>query len=381
MRQLLRIARCTKALVIKETTQMIRDRTVIVLGIVIPIVLILLFGYGMSFDVKGVKLGIVDGTKTAMSTAVVQEFKHNELFVTRGFNSEIEGREALRKFEVEALLLLRQQNAQPEIQILVDGTDAPRALAVKTAIQGSVTVTMERLGLQQNRLDLVPRMWFNESSESRWYLVPGLFAMILSLTGIMLTSLVVAKEWENGTMESIIVTPEPRIAFFLSKLIPYFILAMVGWLVCLFLALTLFQIPLRGSVFFLLLSTVLYLVGCLGFGLAISSITKSQFLSCQISLLVGFLPAIILSGFVFDLRNVPEWAYYLSMSMPPAYYLESIKICFLTGGMEPILVRDCLVLLAFAMIMLLIAFCANPKIVRKKERCCLPKPRKGELNG
>lgn len=217
MRQLLRISRCTKALIIKETTQMVRDRTVIVLGIVIPIVLILLFGYGMSFDVKGVKLGIVDGSKTAMSTAVVQEFKHNELFVTRGFNSEIEGREALRKFEVEALLLLRQQNAQPEIQILVDGTDAPRALAVKTAIQGSVAVTMERLRLQQNRLDLVPRVWFNESSESRWYLVPGLFAMILSLTGIMLTSLVVAKEWENGTMESIIATPEPRIAFFLMK--------------------------------------------------------------------------------------------------------------------------------------------------------------------
>jgi len=381
MNKFLLILRCTNALIIKETTQMIRDKTTIVLGLVIPIVLILLFGYGMSFDVQGVSVGIVDNAKNAMSTAVVQEIEHNDLFISRQFNSEIEGRKALKKFDVEALLLLRQRNAQPEIQILIDGTDAPRALAVKTAIQGSVGVTMQRLGLERNRLDLVPRVWFNESSESRWYLVPGLFAMILSLTGIMLTSLVVAKEWENGTMESIIATPEPRIAFFLSKLVPYFILAMVGWLICLVLAVTLFQIPLRGSLFFLFLSTVLYLLGCLGFGLAISSITKSQFLSCQISLLVGFLPAIILSGFVFDLRNVPEWAYYLSMSMPPAYYLEAIKICFLTGGMEPILIRDCLVLFIIALIMMVIAFRANPKIVRKKERFFLPKQKAGRTHG
>ena len=380
MSSFLQVVRCTNALIIKETTQMVRDRTTIVLGIFIPIML-LLFGYGMSFDVKGVRVGVVDNAKNTMSTAVVQEIKHNNLFIASSFNSEIEGRKALKKFEVEALLLLRQKEANPQIQILIDGTDAPRALSVKTAIQSSVAVTMERLGLQQSHLDLVPRVWFNESSESRWYLVPGLFAMILSLTGIMLTSLVVAKEWEKGTMEAIIATPEPRIAFFLSKLVPYFVLALVGWLVCLFLAVTLFQIPLRGSVFFLFLSTILYLVGCLGFGLAISSITKSQFLSCQISLLVGFLPAIILSGFVFDLRNVPEWAYYLSMSMPPAYYLEAIKICFLTGGMEPILVRDCLVLFVFALIMLVIAFCANPKIVRKKERFIFPKKNGEQTRG
>lgn len=250
MSRFLQVVRCTNALIIKETTQMVRDRTTIVLGIFIPIMLILLFGYGMSFDVKGVRVGIVDNAKNAMSSAVVQEFEHNNLFIASGFNSEIEGREALRKFDVEALLLLRQKNVQPEIQILIDGTDAPRALSVKTAIQSSVAVTMERLGLQQNHLDLVPRVWFNESSESRWYLVPGLFAMILSLTGIMLTSLVVAREWEKGTMEAIIATPEPRIAFFLSKLVPYFVLALVGWLVCLFLAITLFQIPLRGSIFF-----------------------------------------------------------------------------------------------------------------------------------
>lgn len=193
-----------------------------------------------------------------------------------------------------------------------------------------------------------PRMWFNEAGTSTWYLVPGIIVIVMTLVGAFLTALIMAREWERGTLEALFVTPAGRAEILLAKLIPYFLLGMGSLLLCLAAARWLFFVPMRGSLPMFLLCSSLYLVTALGMGLVISSAVRSQFLACQISLMASLLPAIILSGFFFDLRSVPLVARIAGNILPATWFMEIMKTLFLAGDNMNIIGRNCLVLLGYA---------------------------------
>lgn len=352
------------ALSLKEARQIIRDRSSIILGIVLPIILIFLFGSGITFDIQDVRLGVVNTSMSSLSTQTVSAFDANKTFKTSLYKTRQEGEAALRRFDIEALLIFEKQGTSDQSQLIVDGVDAPRASMITQAVTGTMQAVQQAHGLKMSGIQVVPRVWFNESMESRWYLVPGLFVIILTMSGTMLTSLVVAREWERGTMEAMMATPISPLAFLLSKTIPYFCLGMVGWMLCLLAALFWYEIPLRGSLLLMFVASSVYLVMSLGIGLVISGLTRSQFLSSQIAVMVSFMPAMILSGFIFDLRSIPAGANVVAHLFPGMYYLEILKTSFLTGGMHTLMMKDLVILLIFMVVFLMIAYCQCQKRIR-----------------
>ena len=352
------------ALSLKESRQILRDKSCILVGGVLPIILLILFGYGISFDVKDIRLAVVADQSGTQSVLYTQALTNNDSFIVDVFPTRKEAFDALNRFDAEAVIIFEKRPVAGEVQLLVNGIDAPRASMVANA----VLATIEGAGSLQNQskgITVISRIWFNESAESRWYLVPGLIVIILTMIGTMLTAMVIAREWERGTMEAILATPISPWALLLSKIIPYFVLGAFGWGLCMIAAVWVYHIPVRGSLWLITLSSAIYLLVSLFIGLVISASTRSQFLSSQIALLASFLPAVILSGFIFDLRSAPQWANVIAYAMPPVYFLDLLKVGFLTGGMQALVVKNLLVLVAYAAVLLVLARHLCEKRVRK----------------
>lgn len=341
------------ALSLKESRQILRDKSAILVGAVLPVLLIILFGYGISFDVKDIRLAVAASDTSSSASLYTQALTHNDSFSVTVYPSRIEALQALDRFDAEATLIFEKQPNSGEMQLLVNGIDAPRASMVANAVLS--TIQNARGAEASSGITVLPRVWFNESVESRWYLVPGLIVVILTMIGTMLTGLVIAREWERGTMEALLATPISPWALLLSKIIPYFALGAFGWLLCVAAAVFWYDVPVRGGLWLIALSSALYLLVSLGIGLVISAATRSQFLSSQIALLASFLPAVILSGFIFDLRCAPAWADTLARLLPPVYFLELLKVGFLTGGMQTLVVKNLVVLAVYAVGLLLLA--------------------------
>jgi ABC-2 type transport system permease protein len=197
------------------------------------------------------------------------------------------------------------------------------------------------------------RVWFNEANDSHYFLVPGLVVLVMTLIGAMLTSLVLAREWERGTLEALFVTPVRAGEILLGKTIPYFVLGMIGLALCLLGAKFLFHVPLRGSVAVLVVVSMLYLLVALGIGLLISSATKSQFVASQLTMLVTFLPAFMLSGFLFDLRSMPAAVRLLTYALPARYYVALLQTLFLAGDVWSVILPNGAVLAGMAAVLLL----------------------------
>ncbi len=356
---------CTHAaaLTLKEVRQIVRDKSAVLLGVLMPLMLIILFGYGLSFDVRNIRLGVVDTVRTQESERITASLLHNKSFEAVFFTSRQRAQTALENFEVEALVYLDKTVSGTGRQLVVDGIDAPRATMIVNAVSGTVAAALAGENTVPGTV-AVPRIWFNESVISTWYLVPGLFVIVLTLSGCMLTSLVLAREWERGTMEAMIATPASPSAILVSKTLPYFCLGMLGWALCMAAAVFLYEVPVRGSFWVIFVSSALYLLMGLGLGLVISGVTRSQFLASQVTVLVSFLPAVLLSGFIFDLRSAPAWADAMAHLLPPVYYLEVLKVGFLTGGMTELVVRNLLVLALFA----LVSFVAALRLCQKRLR-------------
>lgn len=352
------------ALSLKESRQIIRDKSSILVGVVLPLILLILFGYGISFDVKDIRLAVVADQSGAQSVLYTQALTNNDSFIVDVFPTRKEAFDALNRFDAEAVIIFEKRPVAGQVQLLVNGIDAPRASMVANA----VLATIEGAGSLQTQskgITVIPRIWFNESAESRWYLVPGLIVIILTMIGTMLTGMVIAREWERGTMEAILATPISPWALLLSKIIPYFVLGAFGWGLCMIAAVWVYHIPVRGSLWLITISSAIYLLVSLCIGLVISGSTRSQFLSSQIALLASFLPAVILSGFIFDLRSAPQWANVIAYAMPPVYFLDLLKVGFLTGGMQALVVKNLLVLVAYAAVLLVLARHLCEKRVRK----------------
>jgi ABC-2 type transport system permease protein len=198
-------------------------------------------------------------------------------------------------------------------------------------------------------------MWYNAANTSTWYLVPGLIVLIMTLVGAFLTALVMAREWERGTLEALFVTPVRPAEILLAKIIPYFAVGMAGLALCLLAARFLFHVPMQGSLAILVLASMLYLFVAVGLGLVISSVTRNQFLASQVALLSSFMPSLMLSGFLFDLRSVPRAVQYVGNALPATYFMELIKTLFLAGNVWPLIFKNCAILAAYAVLLLGVA--------------------------
>jgi ABC-2 type transport system permease protein len=353
-----------RALTVKETRQLLRDKSNLMVGLFLPVVLILVFGYGLSFDIKNAPVGIVSQDTSPTARDIVSGFYLSPYFTVTQLRSMEEAQRLMRSGEIEAIVYLqadfsrRLAAGNATIQVLVNGVDANRARVLEGFAQGAIGQwRMKRMAAGEGSVmpspavQLETRLWFNEANTSTDFLVPGLIVLIMTLNGSLLTSLVMAREWERGTLESLFVTPINTGELVASKLIPYFGVGLAGLTMCLLAGKFLFFVPIRGSLLLIVLISMLYLLVSLSLGLLISAATKNQFLASQIALITSFLPAMMLSGFIFDLRSVPAVVRAVGSVLPPTYYVEALQTLFLAGNVPGLLVKDCAVLSVAAVVL------------------------------
>lgn len=359
--------RRTGSLIRKETRQIVRDPSSISIGIVLPVVLILLFGYGLSLDVTNVPVAVVLEDPSPTATDLAASFQLSHYFDVQLMTSMPRAEDLMLRRVVDGVIRIRPDFSRAlnlgnaEVQVLVHGVDANHARIIQGYAQGAIGQWALRRAAQGFAMATGPvnvqaRMWFNEVNESRYYLVPGLIVLIMTLIGALLTALVMAREWERGTLEALFVTPVRTDEILLGKTVPYFVLGVIGLVLCLVAAKFLFYVPFRGSVAVLTAASMLYLLVALGIGLLISSAMKSQFVASQITLLVTFLPAVMLSGFLFDLASMPALVRLVTYILPARYYVTLLQTIFLAGDIWPVILPNMAVLAAMAAVLLILTY-------------------------
>jgi ABC-2 type transport system permease protein len=348
-----------RALVAKETRQTVRDPSSIAIGVVLPLILILLFGYGLSLDVKNVPIAVVMENPTPEAVELAAGFQLSPYFHPWMTRSMPPAQQRLLEHRVDGIVRIPADFSRhvaagdAQVQLIAHGGDANRARIIEGYVQGVVGVWSARLAAQGQASASQPvgvqsRLWFNEANDSSYFLVPGLVVLVMTLIGGLLTAMVMAREWERGTLESLFVTPVRREEILLGKTLPYFVLALVGFALCVLSAKFLFRVPLRGSMWVLLGASMLYVLIALGVGLLISSWVKNQLVASQLTMLVTFMPAFMLSGFLFDLRSMPTAVRMITYALPARYYVALLQSVFLAGDVWSVIVPNTLALAAMA---------------------------------
>ena len=353
-----------RGMIRKESLQILRDPSSIAIAFVLPVILLLLFGFGVSLDAKNIRLALVveqPDTHTASLTGALQG---SEFFRSTSYNSIQEAEQALMAHAVDGIVWLRNDfsshllsGGNAPIGVFVNGVDANQARITEGYIQGVWQLWLASYAREQGRelppsVELEPRIWFNAALRSRNFLVPGLIAVIMTLTGAMLTSMVVAREWERGTMESLMVTPVRIWEITMGKLLPYFVLGMGGMLLSVAMALWVFEVPLRGSFWVLTAVSALFMMVALGMGLLISTVARNQFVAGQIALVATFLPAFILSGFIFQISSMPAAIQVITHIVPARYFVAILQTLFAAGNIWPVILANSAALLLMMVIFL-----------------------------
>ena len=350
------------ALIRKEVRQLLRDKSNLFVGLLLPLALILLFGYGLSFDVKDAPVAIVLEDRSPAAQEAVAGIGGSPYLVPVAAASMDEAVRLIRAHKVEGIVRVpvdfsqRRAAGDARIQLIVNGADSTTASAIEGYVNGGIQTAsrhiMDRSGSGSGGgITLVQRTWFNEAGVSTWYLVPGLLVLVMTLIGAFLTSLLIAREWERGTLESLFVTPVRPLELVLSKLAPYVVIGAIDMGVCLISARFLFEVPIRGSLLVIIVASLLYLIVALLLGLFISGTTRNQFAASQMALLASFMPAMMLSGFVFDLRNVPLVIQIVSQLLPATHFMELVKSLFLAGTIWPMVLKNCAILAAYGVLL------------------------------
>ena len=238
------------------------------------------------------------------------------------------------------------------VQVVADGSQPNTASFLAGYANGIVANWSSARAFDRGKASAAPisinsRFWFNPELKSKFFLVPGSIAIVMTMIGSLLTGLVIAREWERGTMEAVMATPLGMGEFVLIKVIPYFVLGLSSMTICTILAVTLFGVPLRGSFMALLLISASFLVPALGQGLFISAVTKNQFVASQIALLTGFLPAMMLSGFIYEIQAMPTWVRALTYIVPARYLVPQLQTVFVAGDDWGLFLPNCAILMAF----------------------------------
>lgn len=370
-----------RALIYKECLQLTRDPSSFFIGLVIPALLIFLIGFGMSMDVTHIPTAVVLEDSSPTARSVVSFMNESPYFSPRYVTSMEEAKELMDERRAEAILRIpgdfsaRLSEGRGKVQLITYGVDTTIANATTTYVQNGIARWQQSYlsgtaingapavagASSSTTLSATPpivpgsvtvdsRQWFNDANTSTWMFIPGLIVIVMTLVGVFLTALVMAREWERGTLESLFVTPMHAAEIVFAKIIPYFGVAMIGFFICLLSARYVYEVPIEGSIILILFASVEYVLVAIGMGLTISSVLKNQFLSCQLALLVSLLPTIMLSGFIFDLRSVPTAVNVISHLMPATYYMDLLKSLFLAGNNPVIIYKNCAILAGYAVL-------------------------------
>lgn len=340
------------AMIRKESLQVLRDPSSIAIAFIMPVVLLFLFGYGVSLDAKHIPVGIVIEQPDTTTQSLAGAFERSEFFSPRYFTVIQTAQQALKERRIDGIVWLRDNFStrllsgdEAPIGVIVNGVDSNQANITQSYIQGTWQAWLSHYAESRGKtlqmpVSLEQRVWFNAALSSRMFLVPGLIAIIMTLIGSLLTAMVVAREWERGTMEALMVTPLHRLDILAGKLIPYFVLGMGGMLFSVALAVWQFDVPLLGSFWVLMLSSALFMLVALAIGLLISIVSKNQFVAGQLAIIVTFLPAFILSGFLFDINTMPGWIQVITHLVPARYFVAILQTLFLAGDVWPVVLAN-----------------------------------------
>lgn len=353
-----------RGLVRKEFLQVVRDPSSIGIAFLMPVVLLLLFGYGVSLDAEHVPIAVVVEKPDADTADFLAVFRNSNYIAPVVMQDMRQAEEALMQHRVDGIIGLRanfsrdlQRPGGAAVQVILNGVDANTARLVSGYVEGAWLNWLEQRSLRLGNplsqpIQVEQRVWFNSAVRSRNFLVPGLIAVIMTLIGALLTALVVAREWERGTMEALMVTPVAVHEILLGKLLPYFIMGMGGLGLSVAMAVWVFEVPLTGSLLVLTATSALFLLVALGMGLLISSAARNQFVAGQAAIIVTFLPAFLLSGFIFDIDSMPRVVQGVTHLIAARYFVSILQTVFLAGNVWSVILPNALALMVFAALFL-----------------------------
>lgn len=355
------------ALIVKEFQQIIRDPSSFLICFVLPLLLMFIYGYGISLDMDHLRIGLVleDNSRDAQSFA--ESFMNSRYFEVHLARDRRYFHEDIIRGKIRGIVVipsyfsafrLRPDNTAP-IQVLADGSEPNTASFVQNYVLGTWYnwLDQESISSDLQGLPLVKpqaRFWYNEELESRNYLVPGSLAIIMTLIGTLLTALVVSREWERGTMEALMTTPVGIVELIIGKLVPYFFLGMLSMTMCVVIAVFYYDIPFRGSFWLLSVVSGIFLLTALGLGLLISTAARNQFVAAQSAMVAAFLPGFILSGFIFEIASMPWPIQMVTYILPARYFVSCLQTLFLVGDIYTLIIPDTLAMVAIGLLLFIV---------------------------
>lgn len=345
-----------RALITKEFYQIIRDPSSILIAFVLPLVLLIIYMYGINLDTVRITLGMKIDDPSQQVTTIVDSFKNNKFVTPTIYENPQKMYDDLTGSKLRGLVIIPNdfssklgRNETANVQVITDGSEVNLANFVQNYNQA---IFSSWLNLSSKYAKKIPpsligidaRYWYNQDINSHYFILPGSLSITMTLIGMLLTALVVAREWERGTMEAILTTKITKLQFVLGKYIPYFLLGMISMTFCVAICIGVFQIPFRGDLWVLFLFSALFLFTAMGQGLLISTVFKNQFTASQAALVAGFLPALMLSGLVFPINSMPQPIQWLSAIIPAKYFVACIQSEFMVGTVNEIIVPNCIFL-------------------------------------
>ncbi len=369
-------ARRFAALLVKESLQIVRDPSTLLIAFALPPLLMFLFGYAVNLDTARTRIGLALLDRSEAATSLTAAYLGSRWFDVRVRDSVAPLAADLVAGRVRGIVVVPQDFGRrvatggADIQVITDGS-IPNTASFIAAYAEGVRATWAAARFAERGggagavfagISVAPRFWFNPELTSRYFLVPGSMAVVLTIIGTLLTALIIAREWERGTMEALMATPISMAEFIATKVVPYFLLGLGSALVCTVLAVMVFGVPFRGSPWALLAIVSTFMAPALGQGLFISAATKSQFVASQIALLTAFLPALLLSGFIYEISSMPAWVQVLTYCVPVRYLMPLLQSVFLAGDIWSLFLPNMLVMLGFG----LVFFMATVRVTHRR---------------
>lgn len=354
-----------RAIAKKEILHIVRDPLSLALGFMMPALLLFIFGYAITLDVNNIRTVVCDRDRSSHSRELLSDLSASGYFRViasvddyHAIDRFLEAGDALIAVVIPDDFSRSLEMRKPaQLQVIVDGSDSNTATIALGYFAALAEIQAQRLGgaAMKPLVELRHRVWFNPELKSRNFIIPGLIAVIMMVIAALLTSLTIAREWERGTMEQLIATPVSTPELILGKLIPYFMIGFLDMALTLVMAVVLFDVPFQGSLALLAVVCGIFLFGSLSFGIVISIITKSQLVASQISVVATYLPAFLLSGFMFSISNMTDFLQLLTRVVPARYFVKILKGLFLKGSVIGVLITDTMFLIAFGAIVFMIA--------------------------
>jgi len=335
-----------KAVAKKEFIQIWRDPRSLALGLAIPMILIVLFGYALSLDIDHVPMVVWNQDKSKASVDFLLNFKNSRYFSIKAYYDNYRDLERDINYGSAMMAMVipkdfsryLHSNQKAPVQLILDGSDsntATVALGYAQSVVYGYNVNIIQTAVQAagappvRGVDFRPRVWFNQDFESKNFIVPGLIAIIMMIIAALLTSLTIAREWERGTMEQLISTPVRSAELIVGKFIPYFVIGLIDLVMSVLMGRFVFDVPLRGNLFLLFITSSLFLTGALALGIYISTVAKNQLMASQMALLVSFLPTFLLSGFTYEIFNMPKAVQAFTYFIPARYFITILRGIYL----------------------------------------------------